>query len=181
MYLGRWGSGVSCVSKLGVVSSFVLGAMLALGVVPVRADVDRYRDDGWDLGIDHDRFSGLTRCALSSSNHRIRYQPGAIGFRVATHRDTLRSWYRVDDGPAVRWQDRTAELIAKGVSIDGPGLDDPTGGWVWIPLPEVERSNLVMVRAGDADRPRRYRMRGFIAMLEASHRLGCSADDSFRI
>lgn len=60
-----------------------------------------------------------------------------MGFLVGKGHDTRMAWYRIDDGAPVRWQDRTAALIAADVEIDGPALDNPTGGWVWIPFAEV--------------------------------------------
>ena len=163
-------------------ASFALGGLLALGQAPAFAsDLNHYRSDGWSLAVRHDRFIGQIRCRLASSNHRLRYQPGAVGFFAGKHRDTLTSWYQVDDGAPVRWQDRTAALIAASVEIDGPALDNPTGGWLWIPISEVAQARTVAVRIGDHGHVHRYALAGFTPMLDAARRLGCATDDAFRI
>jgi len=145
------------------------------------ADVKRYRSGGWDINIHHDNFTGVTRCALVSSDQRMRFQPGAIGFQTSKHRNTLATWYRVDDGQPVRWQDRTATLIESGAAIDGPGLDNPTGGWVWVPLTEVQDANRIAIRTSDRARVRTFSLGEFAPMLEAARRLGCASDNAFRI
>jgi hypothetical protein len=164
-----------------VVLGFVLGASPVLGFSPASAKFERYNSDGWRLRVRHDRFTGQTRCALASSNHHLRYQPGAVGFLVGKRRDTLAAWYRIDGGVPVRWQNRMASLIAADVAIDGPGLDNPTGGWVWIPLSEVEHAGTVAIRASDHGRLHHYAIAGFVPMLDAARRLGCGSDDAFRL
>ncbi|WBO24455.1 hypothetical protein [Sphingomonas abietis] len=168
-------------SKMGVVSGLVLGAALTLGMAPAAAKDERFQSDGWGLAVRHDRFTGQTRCVLTSVNRRSRYQPGAIGFLMGKRRDTLTAWYRVDDGAPIQWQARTASLIAANVSIDGPGLDNPTGAWVWIPVSELEQAKTVAIRANDQGRIHHYRLAGFVRMLDAARRLGCGSDDAFRI
>jgi len=163
------------------VASLVLGASLALGMSPAAAKIDRIRSDGWTLKVRHDPFTGEVRCALAAPHHHMLYQPGAIGFRFGKRRDTQPAWYRVDGGVAVRWQDRMSTLVGAGVALDGPGLDNPTGGWVWIPLAEVEQAHSVAIRARNHGRVRTFRLAGFDAMLAGAKRSGCGADDAFRI
>lgn len=163
------------------VSGLVLGGILMASGSPANAELQHFRDGGWDLRIEHDTFTGQTRCALGSVNRHFRYQPGAVGFRMGKHRDTLSAWYRIDEGAPARWQDRTASLIGAGAVIDGPALDNPTGGWVWIPVSEVETAKVVSIRVKDKASVRRYRIGGFAPMLYAARRLGCASDDAFRI
>ena len=158
----------------------MLGAWLALGASPNAAKIERYRDGGWDLVIKHDRFANLTRCVLSSTDRRVDYQPGALGFQVGKRRDTRGAWYRVDGSAPVRWQDRIPVLVASGVVIDGPGLDNPSGGWVWIPIDEVREAQRIEIRAADRVRVREFRLQGFASLLNSARRLGCDVDDSFR-
>lgn len=165
----------------GAASSVALGALLTLGIAPATAEVERFRGDGWSLRVQHDRLTGQTRCVLASTNRHLRYQPGAIGFLAGRRQNTLAAWYQVDDSAPVRWQDRTASLIAADVAIDGPGLDNPTGGWVWIPVSEIERARTVVIRAGDHGRIHHFAIAGFAPMLDAARRVGCGSDDAFRI
>lgn len=164
-----------------MMSGAMSGILLAFGMAPAGAKIEQYRSGGWDLSIRHDHFSGQTRCLLVSVDHRMRFQPGAVGFRLGKRRDTLSAWYRIDDGAPVRWQDRTAALVGAGVAIDGPGLDNPTGGWVWIPISEAEDAKVVAIRSKERARVRRFHLGDFAPMLAAAHRLGCGSDDAFRI
>ena len=100
---------------------------------------------------------------------------------MGKRRSTLAAWCRVYDEAPVRWQNRTAGLIGTGVAIDGPGVDNPTGGWVWIPVSEVEGARTVAIRARRRGHIRHFRVGDFAPMLDAVHRLGCGSDDAFRI
>ena len=161
-------------------SVVLLGLLLFAGSADASQTDKRFQANGWLLQIHLDRFTARSRCVLASANHRLRYQPGAIGFLLGKRRDTLGAWYKVDGGVPVRWQNRTAALVASGVAIDGPGLDNPTGGWVWIPVSEVDQATSVAIRGDDKGRVHRFRVSGFEAMLDASRRLGCESDDTFR-
>lgn len=158
----------------------MLAASLMLAREPaLAATKERSSLDGWVLTVRDDRFADRVHCDLFASSHKLQYQPHAVGFRLGHHRDTLSAWYRVDGGPAIRWQDRTAALIATGAQIDGPGLDNPTGGWVWIPLEDVRQARNVAIRAGEQGHIHHFQMKGLAAMLDAAPRHGCASDASF--
>lgn len=163
-----------------MVHSVLLGTLMTCGLSPAAAKDGRVRSDGWTLRVHTDRFTGRTRCLLGAANHHLRYQPGAIGFRVGQARDTFSAWYRVDGGAPVHWQDRTAALFAAGVSFDGPTLDNPTDGWVWVPVAEVERAHMVAV-AREGGRVRHFAIRDFSGALATACGAGCASDDAFRI
>jgi hypothetical protein len=152
----------------------VCGAIALVGSV-ASGQTNQFRLGKWDLTIGHDHFTGKTNCSLSSSDRRLAYQPGAIGFLVGKRVDTASAWFRVDAGPPIRWQDREAGLISSGVEIDGPGIDNPTGGWVWIPVGEVDRASLVIIRPSERGRIREFRIGSFAAMKEIATRLGCKS------
>ncbi len=110
---------------------------------------------------------------MRSSDGRMTYQPGAIGFRFGHRRDTLDAWYRLDTGPALRWRDSYPALIATGVAIDGPGLDNPTGGIVWLPEADAIHASEVTVRPTRKARAQTFRLGGFASLVDAARRLGC--------
>lgn len=167
-------------SRVGVCVS----AVASLCLLSVQTDAStvaskRYKADGWSLAVRHDGLTRQTRCRLHANNRRILYQPQALGFAFRKSRDTLGAWYIIDNDAPVRWQDRYPQLIASGAAIDGPGLDNPTGGVVWIPIDEVAHAHNVRIRAGTRGQGRLFRLVGFASMLDAAHRLGCSSDASF--
>lgn len=137
-----------------------------------RDSLARYEADGWRLTVRHDGFTGQVACQLQSADRRMRYQPGAIGF-VSGQRDTIHAWYRLDGGAAYRWQDRYPALVAAGVMTDGPGLDDPTGGIVWLPEEDLRRVASVAIRTNPKRRVRTFALRGAATMIAAARRLGC--------
>lgn len=120
------------------------------------AQAAKPKSNAWQLQVAQDIFADRTNCSLETRDHLIRFQPGAIGFFFPHRRDTLAAWYRIGDGPPVRWQDRYPALFAAGVRVDGTGLDDPTAGMVWIPLAEFASARTVWIRLIPKDRPRRY-------------------------
>jgi hypothetical protein len=143
------------------------------GPVVARDRVDRYGIDGWIVTLRHDGFTGLVTCTMRSSDGRMLYQPGAIGFQLGRRRDTLDAWYRLDVGPALRWRDRYPALIAADVAIDGSGLDNPTGGTVWLPEADVARVQEVTIRSTRKARPQTFHLGGFAPLRDAAQRLGC--------
>ena len=152
--------------------ALVFGVALA-SAAAARDRVDRYGIDGWIVTVRQDAFTGSIACYMHSADRRMTYLPGAVGFAFGRRRDTLRAWYRLDGGPALRWQDRYPALSASGAAIDGPGLDDPTGGIVWLPEGDLAGVREVAIRPTVQSRVRVFRLRGFAELAGAARRLGC--------
>jgi len=126
-----------------------------------------------------DAFTGVARCSLYSHDHRMIYVPGALGLRFPVRLSTLAAWYRVDDGPAVRWQDRYPKLFEAGVRFEGGGLDNPTAGTVWLPLEDVLTARAVTVRPDDRHRPALFRIGELAPMLARARGSGCAPQQAF--
>jgi len=137
-----------------------------------RDHAERFGTGHWQVRLQRDAFTGALSCELRSTDHRMIYQPGALGFRQG-HRDTLHAWYRFDGGPALRWQDRYAAVIAAGVSVEGTGLDNPTAGIVWLPAGDLTGISSVAIRSSVARRVRTFDVRGYPEMVDAARRRGC--------
>lgn len=127
----------------------------------------------WQLKVVRDTFTDKTDCQLRTRDGLIRFQPGAIGFLFPHRRDTLAAWYRIGDGAPVRWQDRYATLVAAGVHVVGPGLDDPTSGIVWIPQTELASARSVSIRLGAKDRPRSFMLEPITSSIADAETRGC--------
>jgi len=166
-----------------VVFSVSAAALMCLssGSAGARTDAtkQRFAADGWSLVVRNDSFAKQYHCRLRATDKRILYQPNALGFAFRRSRDTLGAWYRIDDRRPVRWQDQFPTLVASGAAIDGGGLDNPTGGIVWIPIDEVTSANSVRIRPGGDGKESVFRLTGFSRMRDAAHRLGCVSDASF--
>lgn len=130
----------------------------------------------WRLAVARDAFSGEVRCTLQSAAGAIVVAHRGVGFRFGRHDNTLDAWYRIDGGAPTRWQDRYPRLIADGVPMDGPGLRNPTGGIVWLPIDEVRSAQAVTIRPAPRDRPRTFATTGLAATLDSAARQGCGFD-----
>jgi len=133
----------------------------------------------WQLRIERNRFSGNIACRLRSRDHHGVYAGRAIGFRLGKHMDTTLATYRLDGGPAHEWRDQLPELIRLGTPIDGPGLDDPTGGFVWLPLSILRDVSRIAIQGRPDRRPEAFHLRGFAGLHDTARTRGCSTDQQF--
>lgn len=142
-----------------------------------------YHLAGWDMRIEHDGFTGQTRCRLFSPSGwgqgRISYADGVLGFHLDADRDVARAWYSVDDTAPRPWRDDYPALIARRVSLEGGSLANPTGGVVLIPQEILAGARTVTIRADRGRTPKRFRLRGFEEALAAARANGCSSAASF--
>lgn len=140
-----------------------------------------YSTAGWLIEVERDRFTGKVRCELQTPRRgpaEIRYAQGALRFQFSPRVNTLDAWYRIDDGPAKRWQDLYPTLVQTGVTLEGANLANPTGGVVALPRIEVGEARVVTIRTSARSQPRRFKVRGLSEALDAAKRQGCS-DPSF--
>lgn len=139
----------------------------------------RFALDNWELRIQRNRFSGEVGCRLSARDHHGAYAGSAVAFYLGKHIDTTLATYRLDGGPALRWRDQMPELVRLGTPMDGPGLEDPTGGFVWLPLSTLQGVNRVVVQATPDRRPKAFLLRGFVQLLNFARSQGCPADQNY--
>jgi hypothetical protein len=155
--------------------AFAASALMSnlFGGQPSPVSTTRYAEAGWRLEIRRDTFSDRTGCRLSAD--RMLYQQGAIGFATGSHRGLSDTWFRIDGASARRWREVYPDLLASNVAIETGGLDDPTGGVVWLPLDLVANARDVSIEFYTAKgaRLRRFQLRGFAGMHAAALRLGC--------
>jgi hypothetical protein len=142
-----------------------------------------YHLAGWDMRIEHDGFTGQTRCRLFSPSGlgqgRISYASGALGFHLDDDRDVATAWYSVDDAAPRPWRDDYPVLIARRVSLEGGSLANPTGGVVLIPQEILTGARTVTIRADRGRTPKRFHLKGFEQALAAARVNGCSDAASF--
>lgn len=144
-----------------------------------RSRVISYALGRWRVDIKQDAFSRTIQCRLYSRRDHVDYKPGALGFQFRHNLDTTNAWFRIDNGPPVRWQERLPQLLQAGVTLDGPSLSNPTGGTVWLPLTEVMHSRFVDIRPNDRHRPKRFVLGTFTGLLEAARSSGCVPERAF--
>ena len=66
-----------------------------------------------------------------------------------------------------------------GIAVDGPGLDNPTDGVVWIPIAELANVRHVWIRPNTRHPPTKFIMEGLAAVLLRARTRGCEPDATF--
>jgi len=142
-----------------------------------------YHLAGWDMRIERDGFTGLTRCRLFAPSGlgqgRISYADGVLGFHLDRDRDVAQAWYSIDDAAPRPWRDDYPVLIARRVSLEGGSLANPTGGVVLIPQEILAGARTVTIRADRDVAPKRFHLKGFEQALAAARANGCADPAAF--
>lgn len=160
------------------------GPVLANGVAPkplvAAADPTlRQKLGNWRLSVVTSRFSGDVWCVLRSNDNKVIYAQNAVGFRFNHRANTMRAWIKIGAEPAVRWRDMLPELAAQRISITGKNLDAPTDGIIWLPVAQLQHADEVAIQLLPDKPVKVFRMNGFVKMLEAGRKLGCTPDTRF--
>lgn len=142
-----------------------------------RVKTKAYHLDGWEMRIERDGFSGLTRCRLYAPSGllqgRITYARDVLGFHLGEKVDVADAWYSIDDAPPTAWRDDFPLLAARREPAATDNLFNPTGGVVLIPRDKLKGAHTVTIRAERGRTPRRFRLMGFEQALAAARANGC--------
>lgn len=137
-----------------------------------------YHLKGWDMRIERDGFTGLTRCRLyapgSVLQGRITYARGVLGFHLGEDVDVAGAWYSIDDKPPVAWRDDFPGLAEIREPLRTENLFNPTGGVVLIPRDKLAGARTVTIRSERGETPKRFRLKGFEQALVAARANGCA-------
>ena len=125
------------------------------------------------------RFSGEIACRLRARDGRAEYAGHAVGFRFKTRSDVAGAVYRVDGGPPRAWRDDRAALIILGAPLDFGGMDNPSGGVVWLPLSVLADANAVMIQPRPDRGARTFHFRGLKGLHQLGLEQGCAPDIRF--
>jgi len=150
----------------------------ALARVPHGVAREHYRQGDWRLDVSRDRFSGAVACRLRAHGGRQIYRAGAVGFAVGAL-DMTHAAYRIDGGDPVAARSNVPQLIAQHVPIELGGLDNPSGGYVWIPLDKLATADWVAIEPRPGARPKVVRLTGMIALHDLAVTHGCTPDAVF--
>lgn len=167
-------------------SVFLLACLLpsAAAALPVltkhpRAERHRTEIGSWRLDVATNPFSGDVVCRLAERHGRAVYQQGAIGFRFPREWDVARAVYRPDGGAPRESRNDLPELVRLGTPIDTGGIDNSTGGTVWIPLSRLAHVNAVAIQPGPDRVQRVFHVGGFRTLYEDAVARGCTPDSRF--
>jgi hypothetical protein len=133
----------------------------------------------WELRVSRNLFSGEVACRLNSRDNRVTYQGQALGFRFSKTVNTASAAYRIDGGSPRFWRDDLPALTRLATPIDGPGLDNATGGIVWIPASALSSANRVAIQPRPERRVRDFHLRGFAGLLTIARQRGCNPEARF--
>lgn len=142
-----------------------------------------YGQDGWQMTIQKDGFTGQVTCQLfklrTLSQGRITYAQQTLGFEMGKGVDVLKAWYKIDDQPTRPWQSLFHRLAANHIEIDAGPLENPTAGVVYIPVDDLAGARTVTIRARQSSRARAFKLSGFERALATARANGCDPDQSF--
>ena len=166
---------------LAVGMVIAVGPAVALPFMHHRPPIVRHKVKvgDWQLDVARNGFSGDVACRLSSRNNHATYQADAIGFRFSRSWDVHDAVYRFDGGAPQQWRDDLPELVRIGAPIDAAGIENASGGIVWIPWSRMHDVNSIAIQARGDRKARVFHLRGLRGLLEVAVMRGCSPDSRF--
>jgi hypothetical protein len=150
----------------------------AIARVPHGVAHEHYYKGDWRLDLSRDRFSGSVACRLRAHGGRQIYRAGAVGFDVDAP-DVMGAAYRIDGGDPIAARDDLPQLIAQHVPLERGGMDDPSGGYVWIPFNRLAKAGWVAIEPQPGARPKVVRLNGLVALHDLALQRGCAPDGVF--
>jgi hypothetical protein len=163
---------------VAVVAAFPAHADV-LGPHHPRITYETTRLGDWRLDIARDPFSGGIACRLRSGDHKAFYRADAVGFRFAAKWNVAQAVYRLDGGEPRTQRDDLPELIASGTPLDRGGMDNASGGVVWVPFETLRQANMIAIAPRPDRRAVTLHFRGLIALHDIAVERGCSPESSF--
>jgi hypothetical protein len=133
----------------------------------------------WRLSIETDAFSDEKRCRLRSHDGKIRYLEKIVGFRLGSTHDLSESWFRIDNGTALRWRDQRPELARLRPGFDERAIGSLESGWLWLPLTLFEDARQISIATGFGAKVQSFRLDGLSAQLRNARERGCLPEDRF--
>ena len=146
---------------------------------PARIGVERARLGDWQLEIARNAFSGAVACRLRAADHKAVYRAGAVGFRFDPHWNVGQAVYRLDGGAPRAARDDLPDLVARGVPLDRGGMDNASGGVVWVAYARLAGANSIAIAARPDRGPVLFHFRGLVALHNIAVARGCTPDGSF--
>lgn len=139
----------------------------------------KQRIGDWEVEISRDPFSERQACRLRAANHAAFYANGAVAFRFKSRGDLREAVYRVDGAAPRHSRDDLPQLLALKVPIDRGGMDNASGGLVWIPYDRLVEANQVTIQAQPNRKPSDFQFRGLRAPHDIAIARGCAPDSRF--
>jgi len=127
---------------------------------------------GWTLRIDKDAFTGQASCWIGKQD--IEFQRDSLVFHLGHETDTSDAYFRVDDGAVRSVRETTLEDERRGVYRNGGPLENPSGGLVALPAPDLAGARRVYIRATPRHMPRVFDVSRLADVLAAGDRAGCA-------
>jgi len=146
--------------------------------VPYGVAHELYYKGDWRLDVARDRFSGTVACRLRAHGGRQIYRAGAVGFAVGA-RNVIDATFRIDDGDPVAERNEVPRLIALHVPLERGGMDNPSGGYVWIAFDYLDKAGAVAIEPYPGAHPKVVRLTGLVALHDLALTRGCTPDTVF--
>lgn len=153
---------------------------LALSFLPHHPKVTHTstREGDWRLEVTKDSFTGEVACRLRVRNHKALYRAGAVGFRFKHKWNVDDAVYRVDGGEPHALRDDLPDLVARGVPLDRGGMENASGGIVWVPYERLSGANTIAIEPRDR-RAVTFHFRGLASLHDIALAQGCTPESRF--
>ena len=160
---------------IGVVTAFALfGGALNFGGSSAHGpdlQVKHYALKGWRIDVGHDRFKNSTVCSIRKST--VLYSHGVLTFRFGHKVDTANAVFRVDDGPLLAVGSVAVKAAGLGAPFNGPNLNNPSDGAVYIPADDVGNARQVSIKPNSKMTHRVFGLTGLSQAIEAAKGQNC--------
>lgn len=137
------------------------------------------RFDGWALEIARNPFSERQTCNLRATNNRAFYANGAAAFRFRPRWNVREAVYRLDGAAPRHNRNDVSPLLALKVPIDRGGMDNASGGLVWIPYDRLVAANQVTIQPQPGRKLTDFQFRGLRSLHDIAIARGCVPERRF--
>ncbi|MBX9729755.1 MAG: hypothetical protein K2X59_00355 [Sphingomonas sp.] len=141
--------------------------------------ITKTKIDDWTLEIARNPFSEGQTCKLRAVNNRAFYANGAVAFRFRQRWDLSEAVYRLDGAAPRHSRNDLPQLLALKVPIDRGGMDNASGGLVWIPYDRLVEANQVTIQPQPGRNLTNFRFRGLRSLHDIAIAKGCVPDSRF--
>ena len=111
---------------------------------------------------------------------RITYAGRTLGFTFDSYVNPNTTWFRADNNPAQKLTSVYPTLYARGQVVPPRSIKNLSKTEVLIPMESLEGADYVVIRIGDHDKPREFRLLGFKEALDNAAARGCTEDSFVR-
>jgi hypothetical protein len=126
----------------------------------------------WTLDITRDAFAGSTSCRMRMQGMVVEHSAARFDFGRGAR--TFEAIYRIDGGPPTSWRANAMALAANGIRLQSENIENPSNGWVAVPLGAILSAHKIAIRPSPRANARTFDLTGLASALEQADAAGCA-------